>query len=99
MSGQTTVDPLPVVRRMELFSGMSDEALIRVAGAMRSESVPAGASVCREGERAEKHAHRLEEALDVHVGPPPVAALSGLAAFARTPRDFGVAMEGRRWRR
>jgi len=27
------------------------------------------------------------------------AALSGLAAFARTPRDFGVAMEGRRWRR
>ncbi|MDX0600778.1 glucokinase [Sinorhizobium medicae] len=29
----------------------------------------------------------------------PMAALSGLAAFARTPRDFGVAMEGRRWRR
>ena len=28
----------------------------------------------------------------------PMAALSGLAAFARTPRDFGVAMEGRRWR-
>ncbi|UIJ95148.1 glucokinase [Sinorhizobium meliloti] len=29
----------------------------------------------------------------------PMAALSGLAAFARTTRDFGVAMEGRRWRR
>ncbi|ACP27209.1 glucokinase (glucose kinase) protein, Glk [Sinorhizobium fredii NGR234] len=28
----------------------------------------------------------------------PMAALSGLAAFARAPRDFGVAMEGRRWR-
>ena len=28
----------------------------------------------------------------------PMAALSGLAAFARTPRDFGVATEGRRWR-
>ncbi|WP_018235329.1 glucokinase [Ensifer sp. BR816] len=28
----------------------------------------------------------------------PMAALSGLAAFARAPKDFGVAMEGRRWR-
>ncbi|MFB2552590.1 glucokinase [Ensifer soli] len=28
----------------------------------------------------------------------PKAALSGLAAFARAPRNFGVAMEGRRWR-
>ena len=28
----------------------------------------------------------------------PMAALSGLAAFARTPWDFGVATEGRRWR-
>ncbi len=28
----------------------------------------------------------------------PLAALSGFAAFARTPRDFGVATEGRRWR-
>ncbi|WP_085033776.1 glucokinase [Ensifer aridi] len=28
----------------------------------------------------------------------PMAALSGLAAFARAPSDFGVALEGRRWR-
>lgn len=28
----------------------------------------------------------------------PLAALSGLAAFARTPVRFGVAMEGRRWK-
>lgn len=28
----------------------------------------------------------------------PVAALSGLAAYARTPEHFGVATEGRRWR-
>ena len=28
----------------------------------------------------------------------PMAALSGLAAFARAPRAFGVATEGRRWR-
>lgn len=28
----------------------------------------------------------------------PLAALSGLAAFARTPARFGVATEGRRWR-
>lgn len=29
----------------------------------------------------------------------PLAALSGLSAFARTPVRFGVATEGRRWRR
>lgn len=28
----------------------------------------------------------------------PLAALSGLAAFARTPSNFGLAVEGRRWR-
>ena len=28
----------------------------------------------------------------------PTAALSGLAAYARTPSRFGVALEGRRWR-
>ncbi|GEO85393.1 MULTISPECIES: glucokinase [Alphaproteobacteria] len=28
----------------------------------------------------------------------PLAALSGLAAFARTPANFGLATEGRRWR-
>lgn len=29
----------------------------------------------------------------------PVAALSGLAAYARTPSNFGLTIEGRRWRR
>jgi glucokinase len=29
----------------------------------------------------------------------PLAALAGLAAFARNPENFGVATEGRRWRR
>jgi glucokinase len=28
----------------------------------------------------------------------PLAALSGLAAYARTPVRFGVATEGRRWK-
>ena len=28
----------------------------------------------------------------------PLAALSGLADYARTPVRFGVATEGRRWR-
>ncbi|HLP68074.1 MAG TPA: glucokinase, partial [Rhizobium sp.] len=29
----------------------------------------------------------------------PLAALSGLANFARTPANFGLATDGRRWRR
>jgi glucokinase len=29
----------------------------------------------------------------------PVAALAGLAAFARMPDRFGVATEGRHWKR
>jgi glucokinase len=29
----------------------------------------------------------------------PMAALAGLAAFARMPDRFGVASEGRRWKR
>ncbi|MGF0537833.1 glucokinase [Agrobacterium sp. ES01] len=29
----------------------------------------------------------------------PLAALSGLAAYARTPSDFGLAVDGRRWTR
>ena len=29
----------------------------------------------------------------------PLAALAGLSAYARAPGDFGVATDGRRWRK
>lgn len=38
-------------------------------------------------------------AMPIHVITHPLAALSGLSAFARTPARFGVPTEGRRWRR
>ena len=40
----------------------------------------------------------LQAKIPVFVVTHPLAALSGLAAFARTPVRFGVAMEGRRWK-
>jgi glucokinase len=40
----------------------------------------------------------LLAAMPVYVITHPLAALSGLAAYARTPGRFGVATEGRRWR-
>jgi glucokinase len=43
------------------------------------------------------HTDLLKE-MPVYVITHPLAALSGLAAYARTPGRFGVATEGRRWR-
>lgn len=43
------------------------------------------------------HSDLLKE-MPVYVITHPLAALSGLAAYARTPGRFGVATEGRRWR-
>ena len=40
----------------------------------------------------------LLKAMPVYVITHPLAALSGLAAYARTPTRFGVETEGRRWR-
>lgn len=39
----------------------------------------------------------LMRAMPVHVVTHPLAALAGLAAYARTPARFGVETEGRRW--
>lgn len=41
----------------------------------------------------------LLKSIPTYVVTHPVAALVGLAAFARTPDRFGVATEGRRWKR
>ena len=41
----------------------------------------------------------LLRAMPVHVVTHPLAALAGLAAFARAPERFGVETGGRRWRR
>lgn len=41
----------------------------------------------------------LMKAIPTFVVTHPLAALSGLAAYARTPSNFGLAIEGRRWRR
>lgn len=41
----------------------------------------------------------LMRTIPTYVVTHPLAALSGLASFARTPARFGVATEGRRWRR
>ena len=40
----------------------------------------------------------LMREIPVYVMTHPLAALSGLAAFARTPEQFGVRTQGRRWR-
>ena len=40
----------------------------------------------------------LLRATPTYVVTHPMAALAGLAAYARTPTNFGVATEGRRWR-
>lgn len=44
------------------------------------------------------HSARMRE-MPVYVVTHPMAALTGLSAFARTPARFGVVVEGRRWRR
>ncbi len=44
------------------------------------------------------HQQILRE-MPVYIITHPLAALSGLSAFARTPARFGVATEGRRWRK
>ena len=41
----------------------------------------------------------LLHSIPTYVVTHPVAALAGLAAFARMPDRFGVATEGRRWKR
>ena len=40
----------------------------------------------------------LMRTIQTHVVTHPLAALAGLAAYARTPSSFGLATEGRRWR-
>ncbi|MDE1991734.1 MAG: glucokinase, partial [Rhizobiaceae bacterium] len=41
----------------------------------------------------------LLKTIPTHVVTHPLAALAGLSAYARKPESFGVATEGRRWRR
>ncbi len=41
----------------------------------------------------------LLRAMPVHVVTHPLAALAGLAAYARTPARFGIELDGRRWGR
>lgn len=41
----------------------------------------------------------LLRAMPVHVVTHPLAALAGLAAYARTPARFGIELDGRRWAR
>ncbi|TKT74902.1 glucokinase [Aquamicrobium sp. LC103] len=48
----------------------------------------------------DKAPHRqLMETMPVYVITHPLAALTGLAAYARTPARFGVETDGRRWRK
>ena len=41
----------------------------------------------------------MMKTIPTHVVTHPLAALSGLAAYARKPASFGLATEGRRWRK
>jgi glucokinase len=41
----------------------------------------------------------LLKSIPTHVVTHPLAALAGLSAYARMPANFGLATDGRRWRR
>ena len=62
---------------------------------------PAGAEeagVPRRPSRTRRRIRALMRDIPIFVVTHPLAALAGLAAYARTPARFGVATEGRRWR-
>lgn len=70
-----------------------------LAGGISQKIIPAlkGPEFRRAFEDKAPHSH-LMKTIPTFVVTHPLAALSGLATYARTPGSFGLATEGRRWR-
>lgn len=70
-----------------------------LTGGIAQKIIPTLASGRFRAAFEDKAPHReMMKAMPVYVIAQPLAALAGLAAFARSPQSFGVETSGRRWR-
>jgi len=73
---------------------------IYLAGGIAQRIIPAlKAAAFREAFEDKAPHEDIMKTIPVYVITHPLAALSGLSAYARTPMRFGVPTEGRRWRK